>query len=65
VNGIQELIAAERARYERAPMHELRNVRLALSIGSWGNTLEEKARLEAVDMIVHDRLARRMKERVA
>lgn len=61
----REMIDAERARYERAPMHELRNVRLALSIGSWGNTLEEKARLEAVNMIVSDRLARRMKERVA
>lgn len=59
------MIEAERARYERAPMHELRNVRLALSIGSWGNTLEEKARLEAINMIVSDRLARRMKERVA
>jgi len=61
----RELIETERARYERAAMHELRNVRLALSIGSWGNTLEEQARLIAVDMIVHDRLARRMKERVA
>jgi hypothetical protein len=61
---MRELIEAERARYERAAMHELRNVRLALSIGSWGNTLEEQARLIAVDMIVHDRLARRMKERV-
>ena len=59
----REMIEAERARYERARMHELRNVRLALSIGSWGNTLEEKARLEAVNMIVNDRLARRMKER--
>jgi hypothetical protein len=62
---MRELIEAERARYERAPMRELRNVLVALSIGSWGNTPEEQARLEAVDMIIHDRLARRMKERVA
>lgn len=59
----REMIDAERARYERAPMHELRNVRLALSIGSWGNTLEEKARAEAVERLVHERLARRMRER--
>jgi hypothetical protein len=63
MSGFQELIEAERARYERAPMHELRNVRLALSIGSWGNTLEEQARLEAVEGLIHAKLSRRMKER--
>ena len=61
----RELIEAERARYERAPMRELRNVLVALSIHSWGNTTEEQARLEAVDGLIHARLARRMKERVA
>lgn len=59
------MIEAERARYERAPLWELRAVRTALAFHSWGNTLEEKARAEAVERLVHERLARRMKERKA
>ena len=62
---MRELIERERAAYERAPMRELRNVMVALSLHSWGNTLEEQARLVAVEKIVHERLARRMKERKA
>jgi hypothetical protein len=61
----REMIDAERAAYERAPMQELRNTMVALSIHSWGNTLEEQARLEAVDGLIHARLARRMKEKQA
>jgi hypothetical protein len=62
---MKELIERERAAYERAPMNELRAVRLALSLHSHGNTTQEQARLVAVEKIVHERLARRMKERVA
>lgn len=58
-------IAGERAAYERAPMSELRAVRTALALHSWGNSLQEKARAEAVEQIISARLARRMKERVA
>ena len=61
----REMIDGERAAYERAPMSELRQVRLALALHSWGNSLQEKARAEAVDQIISARLARRMKERVA
>jgi len=60
----REMIDAERAAYERAPLSELRKVRLALSIGSWGNTTQEKARAEAVEGLIHAKLSRRMKERV-
>ena len=59
----RELIARERAAYERATMQDLRSLRMALAIHSWGNTLQEKARAEAVEQIMHDRLAIRMKEK--
>lgn len=62
---MKELIETERAAYERAPLKELRAVRLALSIHSWGNTTEEQARLEAVDGLIHARLARKMKGKKA
>jgi hypothetical protein len=58
----REMIDAERAAYERAPLSELRKVRLALSIGVWGNTTQENARLEAVEGLIHAKLSRRMKE---
>jgi hypothetical protein len=61
----REMIDAERAAYERAPLSELRKVRLALSIGVWGNTTQENARLEAVEGLIHAKLSRRMKEKVA
>lgn len=61
----REMIDAERAAYERAPMRELRNTMVALSYHSWGNTTQEQARLAAIGDIVSERLARRMKEGVA
>ena len=61
----REMIDAERAAYERAPLPELRKVRLALSIGVWGNTTQENARLDAVEWLIHERLSRRMKEKQA
>ena len=61
----REMIDAERAAYERAPLSELRKVRLALSIGVWGNTTQENARLEAVEGLIHAKLSRRMKEKAA
>lgn len=61
----RDMIDGERAAYERAPMWELRAVRKALALHSWGNSLQEKARAEAVEQIISARLARRMKERVA
>ena len=51
-----EMIEAERAYYERAPLRELQAVRVALAIHSWGNTMQEKARAEAVEALVHERL---------
>jgi hypothetical protein len=51
-----QLIESERAIYERAPMSELRNVRLALALHGWSNTLQEKARKDAVELIIHSRL---------
>lgn len=65
MNGWAELVERERAAYDRAPMSELRAVRLALALHSWGNSLQEKARAEAVEQIISARLSRRMKERVA
>lgn len=59
--GWNDMIEAERRQYERAPMSELRAVRLALALHSWGNTLQEKARAEAVEAIIHGRLAGRMR----
>lgn len=61
----REMIDGERAAYDRAPMSELRAVRVALALHSWGNSLQEKARAEAVEQIISARLSRRMKERVA
>ena len=58
---MRELIAAERARFERAPMPELRAMRLALAIHAWGNTTEEKARAEAIEAIIHARLRAKRK----
>lgn len=60
----RDMIDGERAAYERAPMSELRAVRTALALHSWGNSLQEKARAEAVEQIIGARLSRRMKERV-
>lgn len=65
MNGWAELVERERAAYDRAPMSELRAVRVALALHSWGNSLQEKARAEAVERIISARLSRRMKERVA
>jgi len=59
----REMIDGERAAYERAPTRELQAVRVALALHSWGNSLQEKARAEAVEQIMSARLARRMKER--
>ena len=61
----REMIDGERAAYDRAPTRELRQVRVALALHSWGNSLQEKARAEAVERIISARLSRRMKERVA
>jgi hypothetical protein len=55
-NQYRQLIESERAIYERAPMSELRNVRLALALHGWSNTLQEKARKDAVELIIHSRL---------
>ena len=63
MNGWAELVEGERAAYERAPTRELRQVRVALALHSWGNSLQEKARAEAVEQIISARLSRRMKER--
>jgi hypothetical protein len=57
----QDMVTSERTRLERTPLWELKAMRLALAYHSWNNTLEEKARAEAVEQIVHGRLARRMK----
>lgn len=59
----REMIDGERAAYERAPTRELQAVRVALALHSWGNSLQEKARAEAVEQIISARLSRRMKER--
>lgn len=56
----RDMIAAERNRLERTPLWELKATRLALAFHSWNNTLEEKARAEAVEQIIHARLARKM-----
>ena len=56
----REMIDAERAAYERAPLWELRAVRTALAFHSWGNTTQEKARAEAVEQLVHERLRKRV-----
>lgn len=52
-----ELVAQERKAYSNAPMRELRNVRLALAFHSWGNTTQEQARAQAIEAIIHERLA--------
>lgn len=57
--GWADLVAAERAAYERAPLSQLRAVRLALGLHSWGNSLTEQARLEAVKQLIRERGARR------
>ena len=60
----RDMIEGERVRYERAPMGELRTIRVALAVHSWGNTLQEKARDQAVEQIIKARLIARMKARV-
>lgn len=60
-----DLIAEERRAYQRAPLSQLRAVRLALSLHSWGNSLREKARLEAVEALLHERLAEACRARRA
>ena len=57
----KELIALERATYKRASMQELRSIRMALAIHAWGNTLQEQARANAIEQIMHARLAIKMK----
>lgn len=56
----RDMIEGERAAFERAPMGELRTIRVALAVHSWGNTLQEKARAEAVEQIIHARLRERV-----
>jgi hypothetical protein len=56
----RDMIVGERAAFERAPMSELRTIRVALAVHSWGNTLQEKARAEAVEQIIHARLRERV-----
>jgi hypothetical protein len=51
-----DLIAQERRAFARAPLSELRAIRLALAFHAWGNSLQEKARAEAIGAIIHDRL---------
>lgn len=58
-----DLIALERAAYLRAPLSQLRAVRLALSLHSWGNSPAEAARLEAVEALIHERLAEACRKR--
>ena len=58
-----DLIALERAAYERAPLSQLRAVRVALSLHSWGNSAAEAARLEAVEALIHERLAEACRKR--
>lgn len=52
-----QLIAQERKAYRNAPLRELRNVRLALALHAWGNTTQEQARAQAIETIIHERLA--------
>ena len=56
MSAFRDLIAAERAAYERAPLSQLRAARVALSLHSWSNTTQEAARLEA---LIHERLRAR------
>ena len=58
-----DLIAIERAAYQRAPLSQLRAVRVALSLHSWGNSPAEAARLEAVEALIHERLAEACRKR--
>jgi hypothetical protein len=51
----RELIETEKARFCNAPLTELRNISVALSIHSFGNTLEEKARLDAIKSLISER----------
>lgn len=55
MTNFKELIATEKARFQRASFGELRNVSLALALHSHGNTLEEQARREAVDQLISER----------
>lgn len=58
----RELIETEKARFCNAPLTELRNISVALSIHSFGNTLEEKARLDAVKSLISERLRAKRNE---
>lgn len=60
----RDMIEGECAAFERAPTGELLAIRTALALHRWGNTLQEKARAEAVEQIIHARLSARMKARV-
>jgi hypothetical protein len=51
-----DLIAQERRAFARAPLSELRATRVTLAIHAWGNSLQEKARAEAIEEIIHARL---------
>lgn len=60
----RDMIEGERTKYECAPTGELLAIRTALALHRWGNTLQEKARAEAVEQIIKARLSARMKARV-
>ncbi len=51
----ENLVEVERTLLKRAPLSELRAVRRALSLHSWGNSLTEQARLEAVRQLIRER----------
>lgn len=55
MENFNELIATEKTRFKRARFGELRNISVALSLHSHGNTLEEQARREAVDQLISER----------
>jgi hypothetical protein len=56
----RDMIEGERAAFERAPTGELLAIRTALALHRWGNTLQEKARAEAVEQIIHARMKARV-----
>ena len=58
--GWNDMVMAEVKRYVATPTKELRQIRLALALHRWGTTLQENARAEAVEQIIHGRLARKM-----
>lgn len=61
MNAWPDLLAIERRAYTNAPLQELQAVRVALSLHSWSNSLQEQARLKAVTSLIHERLRARRK----